>query len=136
RCGRRSSRRVRRASPAFDPSLTDLGDSHRAGRDGTIKAGGFSGMAAKAGSLSPERIAWWDRFQNLAELRIAESNVLSGECLWRIVKSQDGGVLLIQSTRHPGDFLECSADLQAAVLCCRPAPALEAAGLVFRVQQD
>lgn len=93
-------------------------------------------MAAKAVSLSPERIAWWDRFQNLAELRIAESNLLSGECLWRIVKSQDGGALLIQSTRHPGDFLECSADLQAAVLRCRPAPALDAAGLVFRVQQE
>jgi hypothetical protein len=93
-------------------------------------------MAAKAVSLSPERIAWWDRFQNLAELRIAESNLLSGECLWQILKSQDGGVLLIQSTRHPGDFLECSADLQAAILRCRPAPALESAGLVFRVQQD
>jgi hypothetical protein len=93
-------------------------------------------MAAKAVSLSPERIAWWDRFQNLAELRIAESNLLSGECLWQIVKSQDGGVLLIQSTRHPGDFLECSADLQAAILRCRPAPALESSGLVFCVQQE
>jgi hypothetical protein len=95
-------------------------------------------MAAKAMvTLSPERVAWWEQFQSLAELRVQEGNLLCGERLWQIVKSPDKtGTLLIQSTRHPDDSVECSLDLQTAVLRCRPGTDMESPGLMYRLQRD
>jgi hypothetical protein len=92
-------------------------------------------MAPKAVvALPKERISWWDRFQNLAETRVQEGNLLAGERLWQIVKSPDVvQALIIQSTRYPSDFVECSLDGQSCVLTCRSGAAIGSGVLSFHM---
>jgi hypothetical protein len=94
-------------------------------------------MAPKAVvALPKERTGWWDRFQNLAEIRVQEGNLLAGERLWQIVKSPDVmQALIIQSTRHPADFVECSVDRQARVLTCRSGSAIGSGILSFSMRE-
>jgi hypothetical protein len=81
-----------------------------------------------------EYIQCWNRFQSLAEGRIDEGNLVAGERLWELVKSQDPGRrLVIRSSIDPADFVECSLDLGAGVLTCRPGSAIECDTLVFRL---
>ena len=93
-------------------------------------------MAAKAVAvpLAAEHIRFWDRFQSLAEQRIREGNLVSGEQLWEIVTSP--GVaprFTIQSTRHAAESLECSLNLETGVLTCRPGTAIKADPLNFHI---
>lgn len=93
-------------------------------------------MAAKAFAVPTERSIWWDRFQNLAEVRVQEGNLLAGEQIWQVVKSPElAQALVIQSTRHPADFVECSLDGQSCVLTCRPASATASDVLSFQLPQ-
>jgi hypothetical protein len=79
---------------------------------------------------------WWDRFQSLAEVRVQEGNLVAGERLWHIVKSPDVvQALIIQSTRHPADFVECSLDGQSRVLTCRQGSAIGSGVLSFQLPE-
>jgi hypothetical protein len=92
-------------------------------------------MAAKAVAIfGTEKSVWWDRFQNLAESRVQEGNLLAGEQIWQIVKSPElAQVLTIQSTRRPADYVECSMDGQSCVLMCRPGSDIAGEVLSFQL---
>jgi hypothetical protein len=84
-----------------------------------------------AGSIAApypdEVIRLWNRFQDVAEARVREGNLVAGEPLWEILKSPGAaGELIIRSIQRPATCVECRLNLRESVLTskCTGAPAL------------
>ncbi len=93
-------------------------------------------MAAKAAAIvsAAEHSGFWTRFRRLTEDRVREVNAIAGEPLWEVVTPEESlGAFTIQSTRCPGDYLECQLDSETAILRCKPGSAIGSGPMKFRL---
>jgi len=93
-------------------------------------------MAAKAAIvLFPAKdTEFWERFHRMTEQRVVEGNVVAGERLWEIERTPCVPLsFTIRSTIDPSDFVECSLNVEASVVTCRPGPVIKGGPLAFRL---
>ena len=81
-------------------------------------------MATKLAPL-PSPLAFWDRFQHLAAVRVRECNIVAGEELWITTGAADPiPTVVVVSTTCSQNRVECSFDPDRRILACKPGPAL------------
>lgn len=69
---------------------------------------------------SVTKSTFWEQFQVLAERHIEEGNMLAGETLWKIERTEQPEEFTIRSTVDPRNCLECSLNPRNGVLTCAP----------------
>lgn len=93
-------------------------------------------MAAKALVVPVcfEDAGFWDEFRRHTENRVREGNILAGERLWELVlSSSPGSRLMVRSTKHGADRIECTMDLGSRLLTCVPGSAIGSDPLIFHL---